>query len=113
MPKIQDNDEVQDSEVHMIMGFTTLIKRGTASQLIEASVFLDIVKRGLKTPMIDGLIDVSQIDPHVAVFTNRMIPESMRYMSEVSAHYGIIRVNMSCHLTMDKHQFTRVEFDDF
>jgi len=38
--------------------------------------------------MIDDLIDVSQIDPHVAVFTNRMIPESMRYMSEVSVHYG-------------------------
>ena len=59
----------------MIMGSTTLIKRGTASQLIEASVSLDMIRNSrINIPVIDENIDVSNIDPHVAVFVNRMVP---------------------------------------
>lgn len=92
----------------LVMGSTTLIKRGTMGQLMESYV-QNVVGGG---PVISDHMSVVRAEMKTVTVRDR-IPSCHDEGRDVEAHYGMIRLLQSCHMTFDRHQFTRYKTTAF
>lgn len=108
---IPDNQmpSIDGESVDFVMGSTTLVKRGTVSQLYEAWAGEEAYNKGVTSPTIDSSYDVTRLRRPTVTLTNNLLPESLAGMKETEVEYGRIRLMQTCHMTFGKHQYTRKE----
>lgn len=92
----------------LVMGSTTLIKRGTMGQLMESYV-QNVVGDG---PVISDYTPGTRAEMQTIIVRDR-IPSCHDEARDVEVHYGMIRLLQSCHMTFDRHQFTRYKTSAF
>lgn len=101
---------VEGRVVDFVMGSTTAVKRGTASQIYEAWASLKAIsERDMTEPRLDTSFDVATLPVPAVEVTNNLLPDTLGTMSRVTADYGWIRLMQTCHMTFDKYQYTRKE----
>ncbi|CAM9764402.1 unnamed protein product [Scytosiphon promiscuus] len=98
---------VDGAPVDFVMGSTTLIKRNTPSQLYEAWAGQEAYERRSSLPTLDTSYDVRSLRRNSVIVTNNALPDRLAGMRQVRAEYGRIRLMQTCHMTYDKHQYTR------
>lgn len=104
MPMLKDGRVAE-----LVIGSTTLIKRGTLGQLMES--YCEIPE-GMEGPVPSERTNVSPDDITTCTVTDR-IPSCHDTSREVEVHCGTIRLFQPCHMTFDRHQFTRYRTNAF
>lgn len=56
----------------------------------------------------DTFWNTDELRRPAAILTNPMLPAKLGYMRSFECEHGIIRLMQTCHMTYDKHQYTRV-----
>lgn len=92
----------------LVVSSTTLIKRGTVGQLMESYVEPDAYGDTLVSE--DTPVDRESMG---SIEVTDRIPSCHDTERKVEAHYGTIRLMHSCHMSFDKHQFTRYKVSAF
>lgn len=54
-------------------------------------------------------MDVRSLEMDPAEVINPNLPTELSAMKVQMCEYGVIRLNQTCHMTYDKHQYTRVK----
>lgn len=75
---------------------------------MEAWACLSIIELGLSVPQIDTDVDLETIRRYPIHVINRDLPSELHLMEHLMCDYGVIRLTQSCHMTHDKHKYTRI-----
>lgn len=90
---------VHGEPVDLVIGSTTLVKRGTVGHLLDAWARAEVVSWGLNTPCIDTQWDPRTMRGEPVTAFNPNIPRELSYMANVKCEYGHIRFMQTCHMT--------------
>lgn len=104
-----DMPVIDGRPVNVVIGSTALIKRVTPSQLAEAWAGTRVLETSVHRPALDSDIPVGSC---VGRSRRAHNARGSRFLTEEArtfdCEYGHIRLMQTCHMTFDKHQYTRV-----